>query len=758
MAAQEPHDEGNILLLDKSTQPLALKIREACKILGIHDSALAGSLHEQQRITRTGPCEEWTLRWLLKKFERSEGCLDIELWSLFRELLPRVPLANLARLLRDHGFLDILLTTLEFFEESVIGAEKKGDKDPKCYTSGKSPSATNPTSATLRTSVVPPRPSKKRKLDKSMIKCDSSLPEKDPDLSSFRLVCSILRQMQALGRNNSHGYSVEHLRMALRASPEQAAELLGRSLNITKYTLQNFNHASGKLSNELFNDLMDPWVEIWKLRSLRAGDASIEMVFAARCLIPALEVLTALNELKPSNEGLDISSHTLEALLLQHVILPAKDSFEGSKKAHSALENGNKSIDINKLLAPLREHDFTSMSHALSWLKYPHSDHPIARFYGIIMEHAPLTTSKQRIANRPWLQFMFEYLSEQNPMLSTASSQDSVLSQGSFLATKQMLKAIADSGTKLGTATLERVLMQISQILDDTSNQVNWDIVGLCLKVDPDVFVVPDVPNLAGHPVTRKPNKFLTALLARLSLVTASSQVTSDASMAEILQNVLVPLVGGFAHARDLIGFVSHWKSNLVQSDEILIGPDTQPSSTQIDLESSSSIAEDACCIWEHERLLQAVADRVELHLTVGQIKTILQDANIALESNFRQLEEQTAAEALKILNRADPDNDANERLQCFNFLLSIIESADRPPYQDFAESTVQHVLNLLDLHAELLISQHSEYAIPPLGSTPESMKLILASRKSTLLYASLLCNHATALGYIQKRPLNIPG
>ncbi|KAL8815983.1 MAG: hypothetical protein Q9223_004941 [Gallowayella weberi] len=854
MAAQEPHDEalpGNILLLDKSTQPLALQIREACKILGIQLPAAAETSHQQERSTRAGPREEWALRWLLKKLEHPEACLDLDLWSLFRELIPRLPLANLARLLRDHGFLAILLTTLSSFEERVDRTNEKRHKDAQSYTSGKLSDAAESTSSTLGTSVEHRRPSKKRKLDEPMISCNPSLPKKKPDfLASFLLVCNTLRQLQALGRDHSHGYAVEHLRMALKASPEQAAGLLGRSLNIIKYMLRIPNHGWVNVPDEFFQDLMNPWIEVWTVRSKRAGNASIEvrffichnaysahaytdqMLFTAGCLTPALEVLTQLYGSTASKEDLDPAKRTLQALLLQHVIFPAKKSFELSKEVNPALDTETKSTDINELLAPLREHNFTSMYHIPSWLNHPHSDHPITRFYRIIMDHTPLTTAKQRIANRPWLQFMFEFLSEQGSVLSTASSQDSMLSQGSSLATKQMLSALAESGIKLETATLERALTHFSHILDESSNQIDWDIVGLCLKVDPDVFVVPDVPNLATHSVTRTPNKFLTALLTRLSLVTESSHVTSDANMAKILQDVLVPLVGGFARARDLNGFVNYLKSNLIQSDKTFTEPSTQPIST-FSLESRS-IAEDPHCIWEHEGLVKAVADQVEFHLTAGQIKTILQEANVALESaressdpnsrsafsanlvildcilsgctnentisklsmaaldtymamlglceaqglprnhrwrlwrciatvknrwgaefdarsNVRLLERQAAAEAFQILSRVNPGDNTSEELHCFNFLLSVMEEADPLGHKELAESIIQLVLTLLDLHTQLLLREHSEIHIRPFGYTPESLKMVLASQKSTLLYASLLCNRTTALGTVDQ-------
>ena len=63
----------NILLLDKSTAPFASQLEEARSILGIKLSTLNHTVDQgSQRSTHSGPREEWTLRWLLKKFEASK--------------------------------------------------------------------------------------------------------------------------------------------------------------------------------------------------------------------------------------------------------------------------------------------------------------------------------------------------------------------------------------------------------------------------------------------------------------------------------------------------------------------------------------------------------------------------------------------------------------------------------------------------------------------------------------------------------------
>lgn len=779
----------------------------------------------------------------------------MELWELFRELVTRLPLANLARLLRDHGFLGILLTTLRSFPEIVDYPNKKRyqeSNDGQCYTSVKPSAAANTSSTTVGSPFETSWPSKEREPEETMFSRHAALSESESRFHDiYRLVSSILRQLQGLTREDSHGYAVEHLKMALKASPEQATELLGTSFSIINYTLQSVVNGLGRVHGDFFKRFIGPWVEIWTSRSKRPGEASVEVRyfvsitlctmhaysnqfdFAARCLIPALEVLTTLTQPTASTEDLAWINSTIDALLLQHVILPARDSFEVSRKPRSAIDDENTIIEIKKLLAPLREHNFTSVHQNPSRLEDTPSVHPIALLYGIIIKHTPLSTSKQRSANKPWLQFMFDHLLKQDSDLPNIPSNKSTLSQGFALATKQMLEILARSGMSPGTATLDRVLTQVSHILDETSDRINWDIVGLCLRIDPDVFVVPYVSGLASHSATRSPNRLLAALFARLSRTTEPSQEASTESITELVRSVLVPLVNGFAHARDLTGFVNYWRSNMIQYDKIATGSSTPRTNIYISPESSS-LTKAAQCIWEHESLLQAVADQVELRLTIGQLEAVLHGARDALKSarktsdpdsrsifsanlvildcmlsgctnentisklsiavqdtyvamlrlrdaeglplaqrwrvwrcvatikdrwnpefnpepEVHELEEQAAADALEILKGVNPDDDVNERLHCFNFLLSILKSADLSFHEELAEYTVEHVLKLLDVCAELLISQQSDFA----PNTPESLGAILATQKSTLLYASLLCNRTTALGYDQISLLN---
>lgn len=336
------------------------------------------------------------------------------------------------------------------------------------------------------------------------------------------------------------------------------------------------------------------------------------------------------------NESLASNAHpvigVLEDLLLQHIVNPARDTFETLKKARADMDDEGQGDKIGSLLAPLRNHIARHEYQSTSQAESVEAIHPVACFYNITTKHTPLSTSKERITSRPWLQYLFNRLSDQLSRPTTMSPQTFNQPQDYPVAIKQMLEILVAYKINLGTSTLERVLTQASKILNKETEQVNWHIVGLCLKIDSDVFVIPNDSERANTSSRRTPNKFLAALFTRLNDLPDPSQKANDEKLAMVMRNVLVPLVEGFAHARDLIGFINYWISNLTKSRESTTELSPQPAPNDSSKESSSH-SQKARSIWEHEALLQAVAGLIESHLTVGQIETILQEAHTAVES-----------------------------------------------------------------------------------------------------------------------------
>ncbi|KAL8657263.1 MAG: hypothetical protein Q9226_002098 [Calogaya cf. arnoldii] len=665
--------------------------------------------------------------------------------------------------------------------------------------SGDSSGAADSSSATVGASLKPSIAWNKTRLEDTSVERSTSSSRPDLDLRQlFRALCVATRRLQQCAQDDSNGYAVEHLKMALRASPEQASEMTGMSLRMTDYM---FHAAEGFVTRyNIFDLMISPWVTVWNS--------------------PKVDI----------DKAIDV----LEDLLLQHVITPARNTFEISKKARAGMADEDQGATIGSLLGPLCNETACHKDQITSLVDSVEAIHPVAHFYGIAVKHTPLGTSKERIASRPWLQFMFDRLSDQLESHTAAPTQISSKPQDYTLAIRQMLEILVVHKVNLGTAMLERVLVKVSQILNSKADQVDWHIVGLCLKIDSDVFVIPN--NTDTSKAT--PNKFLAALFTRLNDLSDSS-TENDETPTLVLREVLVPLVEGFAHARNLTGFIAYWISNMIQLWISATNSGLQPAangSTKV----FSSQSRTAQCIWEREGLIQAVAGLLESHLTDRQIELLLQEANTTVESakttsestarldssatlvildcvlsgctnentiehllmtiqntyvallglrkakglpitlrwrvwrciatikdrwqveiapipDLRHLEDSAAEDALKIQTQKDQRNDPEEQFHSFNFLISIIDKNLPLAGKALAESTVQLVISLLGHYAELVISflPDASGSILPRSSydlSPEKLEKLLASQASTLRYTSVMCDRITALSSVSQQ------
>ncbi|KAI4283447.1 MAG: hypothetical protein L6R35_005174, partial [Caloplaca aegaea] len=646
----KPDVEGSlqdILLLDKSTAPLTAQINEACDILKISTVHTAKANHVPERCNgQHGPREEWTLRWLLKKLERTgpeprSVYLEPKVWSLILELVRRLRVPNLARLLRAHSFINILANALKILEDSLRDEKHVPPHSSKGASSASSVSsnssgAMDSSSATVEACIVPSIISRKRKRDGPLA---DQHPASAPHIVNLELVFwgigAVLIELQEIMEVNSYDYVNEHLKMAFRVFPDQAAEILGRSHTITSFLLRT--RTETLVANSVSSRPLSPraWFRLWDSRSSRAGGTGTELAFASTCFIPTLELLETLDRKPNGVEDPGVILTTLKRHVLEYIILPARQCLEKSK-LRTAKGNGLREISIDQLLSPLR--NLVSQSGH----KYKFHDeklNPIARFYRIIVENTPLQTTKQRLSERAWLQFMFDHITTQISIFGSDSS-DFAPNPHSTEVLKDMLGIVSSHNIKLETATLEKVLAQCSNLLNEESLQVDWDVVLLCLEIDPDVFVIPAFAMAVADTPIRKPNSYLSALFQTINNLVQSLPVNSEYSrrmhQAEL---VLVSLVKGFAQARDLIGFVDHWTSNLVytqslteDSDDRTGDPDEQTDDGTVDPQHHSR-ANKQPNVWESEVLLQAVATEVELRLTIGQIEKILQKSKLGLSA-----------------------------------------------------------------------------------------------------------------------------
>ncbi|KAL8732543.1 MAG: hypothetical protein Q9181_003933 [Wetmoreana brouardii] len=820
MTPQEPDastELRNILRLNGSNGSLVEQIQEACEILEITlPSADDGASQSQQCSIHRGPREEWTLRWLLKKLAGTGPgprsiLVEPQVWLLFRELVLRLPIANLARLLRNFGFLEIMLNALKSLEAALpnVGTPTENGPESTSRTSSESCGGGDSSSATVRASVEPSRTSQKRRRDGTPKDYSYAVLTSTLDIGRLHgIFSSVVSKLQTLTQDDVSGYATEHLKIALITLPDQAADILSRSLIITNQVLRNPPQAQGVQLVDWPIDYVNPWVQLWKSRSANARDTdvnvclpilvwfeqdaySIQLLFSLKCFIPTLETLTTINNLAATRTNLKELKNTLEALLLQHILLPVRDSFETLEKPPAAPDSEHAQVNLDELLAPLSTLALRHSNVDVPEMKHVH---PIAHFYGIVLKHTTLSTPKQRISGKSWLRSMFDRITG-HAFTFMVSTPRSASIEDHKVSLRQMLELAMENQVKLESNTLEKVLTQYSNILDaGVFQEVDWSIVRLCLHIDPDLFINPAIPsNTIAGPSTRGPNRLLTALFSRLSGHIQWPDDTEEETCRKIVKDVLSPLVNSFAQVRDLSGFVNFWRSNLMSSESVATSEEQQPNESNNDLAPRVS-PDSHPTVWEHEDLLQVVAKLVGTRLVARQIEDVIQEAKAALKpattgsvpeqrssiagnlvildcvlhgcmaedtifklsgtvsdvylillgvlesenlphncrwrvyrcmATIKQrwkskltygpdvpnLEQQATRNALQL--RAEVENycPIDELLQSFNYVLSVIGSADSQFLDEFAKSIVDSVTTALKLYGRLILSETSTNA-----------------------------------------------
>ena len=313
--------------------------------------------------------------------------------------------------------------------------------------------------------------------------------------------------------------------------------------------------------------------------------------------MPLLQLLVTYQTALPSTPKTHKIIDSLENLLAKHIIFPARVSFLSSKRTKVVSDEEANSSLYKDLLTPLSK-NVRNNSGDIS---------QIQTLYSTAVRCTPRETAKQRITENPWLQLLFRHLFES---ASSMSSSSSTLDEISMRKLKALLNQAIDHNVPLDISLLEMLLSKFSGILSKEGglNIVDWDLVGSCIKLNPDVFVL--------RSPQRASNILLTSLFTRITERCFGPPRGRSDKYEEILSDVVLPLVQAFAHARDLLRFIDHWKGELARFEELTEEVEAEPS------------------IWEDHRLSQRVADIVDSALTTGQIRKVL----IAAQSGLHPL------------------------------------------------------------------------------------------------------------------------
>ena len=345
-------------------------------------------------------------------------------------------------------------------------------------------------------------------------------------------------------------------------------------------------------------------------------------------MLPLLLLLDTCRQLPAPSDETAAVIESLEELLISHLILPLRSSLLDLKSANrvegevSLASFGDRMVPLLRQFLPQLE----SPSLRADWKTDRHlALSMMSLIFDVAISCRPRNTPKLRKLENPWLEQLFVSLGKCAETLFPPAS--SVRSQKDHIRViKWMLRKAVDHQVQLSLSVLTTLLDQSSGLFQNVSyndsetrinnqdnNYVEWGFVSLCIFNNSNAFVIPSSATKNEKYGYRPPNKYLIALLRSLTDETRYHSMEENKDYDFIIQNVVVALCDAFIGARDLTGFLGHWREQLSiiqerqasQEKKINLGPS----------------------IWEDERLLLHIAQSVETSLTAGQTNEVISSA-----------------------------------------------------------------------------------------------------------------------------------
>ena len=346
----------------------------------------------------------------------------------------------------------------------------------------------------------------------------------------------------------------------------------------------------------------------------------------ACCMLPVLQLLDTCRQRPAPKEEMAEVIRCLEVLLIDHIVLPLRSSFLGLELATepehevSLTSFGDRMVSLLRGFLPQPEESF----NRVDWKTDKQlATSMISLLFDIAITCRPRNTAKLRRLENPWLEQLFIQLTRCAETICPPVS--AVIAQKDHSRViKWMLRKAVDHQVQLSISTIKALLDHASGLFGDiqtetridveSDNQIEWGLVSLCILNDSNTFVIPSSSASKNETYAyRPPNKYLSALLRNITHEVCYELLTEDKDYNFKLLHVIEPLCNAFIGARDLTGFLEHWREQLC-----IIQEQQESQGTSFSLVPS---------IWEDERLLLYVGQSIELSLTTGQIDRVLSAA-----------------------------------------------------------------------------------------------------------------------------------
>ena len=554
----ETSSKGSLEVLDKSDlKPLQL-VGHAASILKINltetTQLYLASPEQTTWINSYTFREQWVLKWLLRTFysEQSQQAgpknaspastflSQLGPWMLLLHLLHAIPRTICAEVLIERKFFQSLEPCIDIALQSC--SPSWSDADRQTLNGGTAESKDGP-------------PKKRRRLS----------PEQEdlrPDLSQVLFqVCA--RFAAVVGSESGKRPTHEHSGgLAWTSSAQENSNALAASLHVAMAyakTSPGSAHQSTVLSQTC--RLLALW-ECRPVATMEAAKSKEIVAFNSTCLGSCLEVLDFCKKPSAWSEQSKVCAQQLEKLIALHTILPARTAFNGRqskqwKQARNCLswQDVQPVYDcLNDILSPQKTSP--NDNHPEDEKTWRHlSNH----LYSIAVRLIPQSDGRRKQREQPWLDSLFA-------VLCYASCPALAKLEFTAPSTVTLLEAAEDPDAKRGedamcelleVARLQQVDLSLqvlsyfaAAVLSMDHNPKQWTLLSKIVSLDVNVLV----PGL-GIPTTDYGiDKFRGAI---------HGLVLDQSHYTVLRDQILLPLVSGFARSRALKDFVEMWRTEL---------------------------------------------------------------------------------------------------------------------------------------------------------------------------------------------------
>lgn len=306
----------------------------------------------------------------------------------------------------------------------------------------------------------------------------------------------------------------------------------------------------------------------------------------------------------------------LEGLLRTQIVLPARLAFLNAAKPRDNRDPNIPDSFLDDLLAPVTAMNISDTLPEISV-------QAVVIFYRIAIECRPRNIPKERRIEHSWLQKLFVYIAKASPYFE--SSDVAFDSQGgSTTILCEMLQLAVYYDVAFDSLLLGWILKRLFEIFDICVG-THWEIVRLCMVMDPFIFVHGAVARMSGskestnellpllsenfrkHADALYHNDFPIGIGQGIAITDQDADVTYISTLARhgtTLKSIAILLARAFAKSRALPIFFTYWQ-------------------VQLSACQHSEFAWNVS-VWEDDELQQVVQELVEPSLVAEQVEKLL--------------------------------------------------------------------------------------------------------------------------------------